>query len=157
MHGIWTRVLWAMESASRVEGGFFFGARSSAVMKDKAVAIGREHKRDIQCHRIVEGLLHPVTEAVVIVLRLDDGDGDIRFVVKDVVGALGFAARDELPPNNDATLGEINLLADLHHPIPARAFHCGANELGADVAFAQVFLIHAVICLFHAQAPSAFP
>ena len=126
-------------------------------MKDKAVAVGREHKRDVEGHGIVEGLLHSVADAVVVVLGLDDGDRNIGLVIKDVIGALGFAARDELSPDNDASLGEIDLLADLHHPVPARAFHCGADELGADVALAEVFLVHAVICLFHAQAPSAFP
>jgi hypothetical protein len=44
-----------------------------------------------------------------------------------------------------APLGECDLLADLHHPVPARAFHCGAYELGADIAFAEVFLVHAVV------------
>ena len=126
-------------------------------MKDKAVAVGREHKRDVERRGIVEGLLHPVADAVVVVLGLDDGDRDIGLVIKDVIGALGFAAGNELAANDDAALGEGDLLADLHHPVPARAFHGGADELGADVALAEVFLVHAVICLFHAQAPSAFP
>jgi len=126
-------------------------------VKDKAVSVGREHERDVEGRGIVEALLHSVADAVVIVLGLNDRYRNIRLVVKDVIGALGFAARNKLAPDNDASLGEINLLADLHHPVPARAFHCGADELGADVALAEVFLIHAVICLFHAQASSALP
>jgi hypothetical protein len=126
-------------------------------VKDKAVAVGREHERDVEGHGIVEGLLHSVADAVVIVLGLDDGYRNIGLVIKDVIGALGFAARNELAPDNDASLGEIDLLADLHHPVPARAFDGGADELGADIALAEVFLVHAVIYLFHAQASSAFP
>ena len=55
------------------------------------------------------------------------------------------------------SVGEIDLLADLHHPVPAGAFDGGADELGADIALAEIFLVHAVTCLFHAQEPSAFP
>jgi hypothetical protein len=47
-------------------------------------------------------------------------------------------------PNDDAPVGEGHHLADLHHPVPARALDCGDYELGADIALAQVFLIHAV-------------
>jgi len=71
--------------------------------------------------------------------------------------ALCLATGNELSPDDDAALGERDLLAYLHHAVPARAFYGGAYELGADVALGEVFLVHAVICLFHAQAPSAFP
>ena len=89
-------------------------------------------------------MLHPVADAMVVVLRLDDGYWNIGLVIKDVIGALGFATGDELSPDDDASLGKGDLLADLHHPVPARAFHSGANELGADVALAEVFFVHAV-------------
>ena len=111
-------------------------------MKDKAIAVGREHKRDVECDGIVERLLHPVADAVVVVLRLDDGDWDIGLVIKDVIGAFGLAAGNELSPDDDASLGESDLLTDLHHPVPPRSFHRGANELGADIALAEVFLVH---------------
>lgn len=113
-----------------------------AVMKDKAVAVGREHEGDIERHRIVEGLLHPGADAVVIVLGLDDSDRNIWFVVKDVVSALGLAAGNELSPDDDAAFGEVDLFADLHHPVPARALYGWADELGADIALAEVFLVH---------------
>ena len=126
------------------EGGFFLHACPGAVVKDKAVAVGREHERDVKGHRIVEGLLHSGADAVVVVLRLDDGDRDIGLVIEDVVGALGFATRHKLPPDDDAPLGKVDLFANLHHPVPARAFHGGADELGADIALAEVFLVHTV-------------
>ena len=70
--------------------------------------------------------------------------GNVGLVIKDVIGAFGFATGDELSPDDDASLGEGDLLADLHHPVPARALHCGAYELGADIALAEVFLVHKV-------------
>ena len=81
---------------------------------------------------------------MVVVLRLDDGDGDVRLVVEDVVGALGLAAGDHLAANDDPALGEVDLLANLRHDIPARLLHGGRDELGADVALAEVFFIHSV-------------
>jgi hypothetical protein len=53
-----------------------------------------------------------------VVLVLDDGDRDVGLVVKDIVGALGFAARDELSPDDDAILGESDLLAASSRPSP---------------------------------------
>ena len=53
-----------------------------------------------------------------------------------LIGALGFAAGNELPPHDDAPLGRSGFFADLHHPVPARALDSGTYELGADVAFA---------------------
>ena len=50
---------------------------------------------------------------MVVILRFDDGDGDVRLVIKDVVGALGLAAGDEFAAHDDAALGEGHLLADL--------------------------------------------
>ena len=86
---------------------------------------------------VVERLLHAVADAVVVVLGLDERDRDVGLVVEDVVGALGLAARDQLAANDDAALGEADLLADLQHLIPARLLHGGRDELGADVAFAE--------------------
>jgi hypothetical protein len=58
---------------------------------------------------------------MIVVLCLDDGDGDIGLVIEDVIGAFRLATGDELAPNDDAPLGEGHLLADLRHPVPARA------------------------------------
>ncbi len=111
-------------------------------MKDKAVAVGRKDERDVERRRVVEGLLHAVADAVVIVLGLDDGDRDIGLVIQNVVGAFGLAARDELSAHDDAAFRESNLLANLHHAVPARALDGGAYELGADIAFAEVLFVH---------------
>jgi hypothetical protein len=111
-------------------------------MKDKPVPVRRKHKRDIQCGRIVQRLLYAVADAVVVVLCLDDGNRNIRLVIKDVIGALRFATGDKLATHDNAAFGEGDLLANLRHPVPARALDGGADELGTDVALAEVFLVH---------------
>ena len=68
----------------------------------------------------------------------DDGERDAGLVVEDVVGALRFAAAGELAADDDAALGEIDLLAHLVHHVPlAHAGDGGGDELGADVALAE--------------------
>ena len=67
---------------------------------------------------VVERLLHAVADAVVVVLGLDQRERDVRLVVEDVVGALRLAAGDQLAADDDAALGEADLLADLQHLVP---------------------------------------
>src|ERR1700680_4579525 len=78
------------------EGGFLLRAEPGAVVEDEAVAIGRKNKRNIEGYGIVQGLLHAVADAVVVVLGLDDGDRDVGLVIKDVIGALGLPAGYQL-------------------------------------------------------------
>src|SRR5439155_9506570 len=115
------------------EGGFLLRAQAGAVVKDKPVPVRRKNKRNIEGYGIIQRLLHAVPYAVVIVLGLDDGDRDVGLVIKDVIGAFSLPARDELSTHDDAPFGKSDFLADLHHPIPARALHGGTDELGADV------------------------
>jgi hypothetical protein len=72
--------------------------------------------------------------------------GMLGLVVEDVVGALGLAARDELAAHDDATLGKVDLFAELRDLIPACLPDRGRDELGADVAFAEELLVHAGSC-----------
>ena len=70
-------------------------------------------------------------------------------MIQNVIGALGLATSDELSANNNAPLGEGDLFADLHHPIPACPLYRRAYKLGADIALAEIFLVHKVrrVCL----------
>jgi hypothetical protein len=114
-------------------------------VEDKPVAVGRKHEGNIEGDRVVEGLLHGIADAVVIVLGLDQGDGDVGLVVEDVVGALGFPAGDQLAANDDPAFGETHLFADLRHLVPASQFHGGSDVLGTNVALAEVLLVHAAL------------
>lgn len=113
-------------------------------MKNESVTVGGKYKRDIERRRVIEGLLHSVAYTVVVVFCFDDSYWNIGLVIKDVVGAFGFAASDELAAHDDAAFGEGYLLANLNHPVPARVLDGGAYELGTDVALAEVFLVHLV-------------
>jgi len=124
------------------KGSFLLGAESGAVVKDKPVAVGGKNERNIEGYGIIEGLLHAVADAVVVVLGFDDGDRDVWFVIKDIIGALGLPAGNEFSADDDAPFGKSDFLADLHHPVPARALDGGTDEFGADVAFAQVSLVY---------------
>jgi hypothetical protein len=77
-----------------------------------------------------------------VVLRLDERDRDVRLVVEDEVRLLGLAVRHQLAANDDAALGEIDLLAYLHHLVPAGPLDGGQDELRADIALGQSQLIH---------------
>jgi hypothetical protein len=57
--------------------------------------------------------LHPRADGVVVILRLDDSDGDVRLVIKNVVGALLFAARMDFSANINPAVGEADFLARL--------------------------------------------
>jgi hypothetical protein len=114
-------------------------------VEDKPVAIGRKNKRNIEGYGVVEGLLHAVANAVVVVLGLNDGDRDIGLVIKDVIGALRLPACDQFSADDDTPFGKSDFLADLHHPVPARALDGGTDELGADIAFAEVFLVYRTV------------
>ena len=97
---------------------------------------------DVERFGVVERLLHAVADAVVVVLGLDDREGNVGLVIEDVVGSLGFAACDQLAADDDAALGEADLLADLVHFVPAGAAKGRRDELGADVAFGEGVFVH---------------
>lgn len=99
------------------------------------VAIRGENKRDIPCFCVVEGLLTPIADAVVVILRLDHGDRKIWLVVKDVVSALAFATRDQLAADDNAAFGEADFFSDLKQRIPSRIVYRRRNEVRADFSF----------------------
>jgi hypothetical protein len=80
---------------------------------------------------------------MIVVLRLDDGDRNVRLVVEDVVRALCLAAGDELAADDDAALGETDLLANLRMDVPGCLLDGRGDELGTDIAFAEVLLVYA--------------
>ena len=115
---------------------------AGAVMEYEAVAVRTEDEGDLQRFGIVERLLHAVADAVGVVLRLDQGDRNVRLVVENKVGLLRLAARHQLAAHDDAALGEIDLLPNLHHLVPACALDGRQDELGADIALGEASLVH---------------
>ena len=88
------------------------------IVEDETIAVRREDKRQLERPRVFERLLHAVADAAVVVLCLDHRERDVRFVVEDVVGALGFAAQDDLAPDDDTALREADFLAQLRDLVP---------------------------------------
>ena len=128
--------------AFKTEGGFRLGARARPVVEDEAVAIGGKYEGDMQGLGVVQSLLHAVADGMGIVLGLDQGDGDVWFVIQNVVGPLAFAPADQLAAHDDAALREADLLADLRHLVPTSLSQSRCDELGADVTFAEAFPVH---------------
>lgn len=46
---------------------------------------------------------------VAVIFRLDEGERNVRLVVEDI----SLPAGEELPSDNDAPFGEVNLITDL--------------------------------------------
>jgi len=135
------QVFWRGEGIV-IERGFFFNAGAAPVMEDEPITVGGEDEGRLQRFGIVEGLLHAVADGMSIVLGFDHRNGDVGLVTEDVVSPLGLAPADQLPAHDDATLGETDLLADLRHLVPACLAQGRGDELGTNVALAQVFLTH---------------
>lgn len=78
---------------------------------------------------------------MVVVLRLNDGKGEIRFVVEQVVGLFGFSTPDSLPPDNHAPIGEKCLLPDLGHQIPVAADDGRSDELRPNIRLGELIFV----------------
>ena len=50
--------------------------------------------------------MHAVADGVIVVLGLDEGDGDVGLEVENVVGALGLAASDQPAADDDPAFRE---------------------------------------------------
>src|SRR3546814_15251873 len=80
-------------------------AGAGPVVEDEAVTVGGEHEGDLQRLRVVESLLHPVADAMAVVLRLAQGDRDVWLIIEDVVRPFALAAEDHLPAHDDRSEG----------------------------------------------------
>src|ERR1043166_5716083 len=115
-------------------------------MKYKPIAVGGKDKRNIERDCVVECLLNTVTHGAIVVFGLDDRDWDVRLVVENIIGPFCFPTCYELASHDDPTFGEADLFSDLVHLIPAGLTESGRYELRADVALAEILLIHANNC-----------
>jgi hypothetical protein len=79
---------------------------------------------------------------VFIVFSLDDRDGDVWFVVENVVRELRLSAGHHLASDVDLPFGEVDLALDLGPLHPSRRDYGRRDELRRDVSLAEVSLAH---------------
>jgi hypothetical protein len=104
--------------------------------------VGREGEWNAQRLGVLQGLLDAIANTVMVVLRLDQRDGDVWLIIKNVVCATALASRDELATHDDASLSEEHLFTKLHDFIPASLPERWRDEFGADVALGKRFLVY---------------
>ena len=76
---------------------------------------------------------------MLVVLGLNNGNGNVGLEVEDVVSALGFAAGGELALDVDFAVGEGDFFQELAELVPPRFFEGRGDILGADIALGEVF------------------
>ena len=105
-------------------------------MQHKTVAVAGENKRNVECAGVVQRLLHAVAHGFEVVFGLDQRNGKVPNI-QHIVRPLGFAARDQLAPHDDAARRERHLAAD-GRLSPAGLVQRWRDEFGAGVIFAEV-------------------
>ena len=113
-------------------------------MKEEGVTVTAEDEWDIEDFGITQRLLDARAYGVIVVFRFDDGNGNVRFVVENVVGALPGSTGVHLPPNMDPAVGKADLFPYLGMDIPPGPDEMGRDELGANIALAEGVFVHAI-------------
>ena len=115
------------------------------VAEHEPVAIAGKTKGHAQQLGVVDGLGHARAHGLVVVFGLDHRDGYVGFEKQGVVGpqhsalvAVGLVA-----PHADAPCPQGKLTVNLVEPVPPGLLHGGTDELVADVAFGELFLVQA--------------
>ena len=107
-------------------------------MFEERVAIGAVGEGHVQHLGVVQGLLHAITDGVIVILGLNDSNGDVGFAVKDVVGSFGPAPADQLASDDHSPLGQADFFAYLCLHVPTGLLHDGwGDEFGANVLLAE--------------------
>lgn len=104
-------------------------------MLKKGVPIGGKSQGDIQHGCIFEGLLHSMADSMVIILGLNNGDGDVRLIIQNIINTFGSAPGDGITTDIDAAIGQGNFFQKLGLGIPSGSFQSRCNEFGANIAF----------------------
>lgn len=76
-------------------------------MLQETVAIRAVHKRNVQHLGVFDGLLHPGSNAVPVIFRLDDSQWNIGLVVEQIVSALSFASGSNITTDDNTTVREV--------------------------------------------------
>ena len=88
-----------------------------------------EDSDDVQHLGIFDGLLHPGSDTVSVILCLDDSQRNIGLVVKQIVCALSLSPGCDISADDDTTVREVVLHFNLLKFIPACALNRWSNIL----------------------------
>jgi hypothetical protein len=77
--------------------------------------------------------LKACTNGLVVFLRLDDRNGNVRFDGKDVISTLSLTAAHQFPTDNYSTFGKAELFPDLVYLIPTSRTQGRCNVLRANI------------------------
>ena len=111
-------------------------------MEQESVAVGAEHKGHLKHLCVAQGLLHAVTDRVVVVFSFDNGYENIRLVEQDIISTFALLPGVHLSLHDNPPFGERKLFPDLGRDIPARPLQRGCYVLCADVALGELFFLH---------------
>ncbi len=117
---------------------------------DEVVVVGGVHKKHIEAARVgvgvSEGLFQAVFDGVGIVFGFDDGQRQVRDVVKGEIGAFSLAACPKIrtAPADDDAPGGVGFLPDDLGIAPTRFLQGGQDEFIFDLFFEQAFFVKRV-------------
>ncbi|RMP29324.1 hypothetical protein ALQ25_200115 [Pseudomonas coronafaciens pv. atropurpurea] len=79
---------------------------------------------------------------MLVILRLDHGDGQVPLVAEDVVGALVLSTAVQLAAYDDAALGKAKFFEHLLVHVPAGLLNGWGDVLAADVPLGKRLFVH---------------
>ena len=103
--------LWARESLER-QCAFELLALTCAVVEHETIAIRGKHKRCLQGVGIGQGLLHPITKGMAVVLGFNDSDW-YMLIEQHIVRPASTAPSHHSPADDNSTRREGMLAQDL--------------------------------------------
>ena len=112
------------------------------VMLKEGVSIRAVNERQVQHGAVLKCLLHAATNRMIVVLGFNDGYGDVRLVIKYVIGSFGLATGDQFAPYNDSPLREGDFLTNLGLEVPTALDNGWRDELRPDVLLRHLFFVH---------------
>jgi len=97
-------------------------------MLEKAIAIGAVNRGNIENFGVIQALLNPGSDGVIIIFGFDDSDWNFRLVIQDEISAFALAASGTVAAYINPPIGEENFFANLSLQIPACFDEIRQNE-----------------------------
>lgn len=82
-------------------------------MEDKTVAVGSKHKGNVKQPGVIQPLLHPFADGVLIGFCLDHRQWQVWLVVENDIGGFDFDTGSQFSAHHDLTIPEFHFLPNL--------------------------------------------